>query len=215
MGEKANWKRVRFKQNKAWMATEADGSPVLKNGKFLIKYRLDQDYQYWVNPENVRSLEDPCPEPERSTCTNSPPPAPRQTEDDPNAVRIYTDGASSGNPGPSGIGVVLDFQGHRKEISRYIGMATNNIAELEAVRAALQQLKRKDIPIRIYTDSNYVFGLLSQGWKARKNPELVADVRRILTAYADVRFIKVRGHAGHPGNELADRLARKAVTKAK
>lgn len=214
--EPVDWKRIRFKRNKAWMGMDSDGNPVTKNGKLLIKYRLDQDYTYWVNPENVRALEDPLPEAQR------PRPAKPKVRDfhppednDPDTIRIYTDGASSGNPGPSGVGVVLDFRGHRKEISRYIGMATNNIAELEAVRTALQHLTRRDVPVRIYTDSSYVHGLLSQGWKARKNPDLVEDIRRRLKGYRDVAFIKVRGHAGHPENELADRLARRAVAEGK
>ncbi|HHP7234285.1 MAG TPA: ribonuclease HI [Desulfobacterales bacterium] len=209
----ADWKRIRFKRNKAWMAIDTAGNPVRKNGKFVIKYRLDQDDTYWVNPENVRSLDDPLPEPKSSSPSRSKVQDTPPEDTDPDTVRIYTDGASSGNPGPSGVGVVLDFRGHRKEISRYIGMATNNIAELEAVRTALQQLKRRDVPVRIYTDSNYVYGLLSQGWKAKKNPELVEDIRRRLKDYRRVTFIKVRGHAGHPENELADGLARKAVAR--
>ncbi|MEA3417444.1 MAG: RNase H family protein, partial [Thermodesulfobacteriota bacterium] len=53
-----------------------------------------------------------------------------------NTISIYTDGASSGNPGPSGIGILLRFKDHEKEISRNIGTATNNIAELEAIKTA-------------------------------------------------------------------------------
>jgi len=214
--EPSDWKRVRFKQNKAWLAMDAGEKPIVQNGKYLIKYRLDQDYHYWVNPENVRSLSDSGPKPQRSSASQSPArrskkPATEAPSNDPDTVRIFTDGASSGNPGPSGIGIVLDYQGHRKEISRHIGIATNNIAELEAVRSALQHLKRKDIPVQIHTDSSYVYGLLTQGWKAKKNPELVEAIRRLLDAFANVSFIKVRGHAGHPENELADRLARKAA----
>jgi len=209
--EPSDWKRIRFKNNKAWMALDSSEKPIVRNGKYLVKYKLDQEYEYWVNPENVRALDDPLPKPRPSGAAKTKSKKSRAPKNNPDAVQIYTDGASSGNPGPSGIGIVLDFQGRRKEISRYIGKATNNIAELEAVRSALLHLKRKDLPVQIHTDSSYVYGLLTLGWKAKKNPELVEDIRRILRTFADVTFVKVRGHAGHPENELADRLARKAV----
>jgi ribonuclease HI len=100
---------------------------------------------------------------------------------------------------------------HEKEISRFIGAATNNIAELEAIRVALEAVKNRDKPVRIHTDSSYAFGLLTQGWKARKNPELVAEIRKLLKSFSDLRFYKVKGHAGDPGNERADALATGAI----
>ena len=89
--------------------------------------------------------------------------------EDPDCIRIYADGASSGNPGPSGIGVLLRYREHEKEISRNIGLGTNNIAELEAIRTGLLEVKNPDLPVRVYTDSGYAYGLLTLGWKARKN----------------------------------------------
>ena len=129
----------------------------------------------------------------------------------PNTVHIYTDGASSGNPGPSGIGVVLQYGEKTKEISKFIGNTTNNVAELEAIRTALMELKRRNLPVRIYTDSSYAQGVLSFGWKAQKNKELVEAIRDLLSALKDVTLIKVRGHAGHEQNERADQLARAAI----
>ena len=127
-------------------------------------------------------------------------------------MRIYTDGASSGNPGPSGIGIVFEYKGQVREISKFIGHATNNVAELEAIRTGLQELKKKNLPIIVYTDSSYAHGVLSLGWKARKNRELVDEIPMILGALKDVKLVKVRGHAGHRQNERADQLARTAVT---
>jgi ribonuclease HI len=127
------------------------------------------------------------------------------------AVVIYTDGASSGNPGPSGIGIVMAYKGRKKEISRHIGNSTNNIAELEAIRTALSALKTTHIPVRLYTDSAYAVGLLQQGWRARKNQELVEEIRTLLKRFRDIRIIKVAGHSGVPENEQADRLATTAV----
>ncbi|KPJ76488.1 MAG: hypothetical protein AMJ54_11645 [Deltaproteobacteria bacterium SG8_13] len=126
-------------------------------------------------------------------------------------IRIYTDGASSGNPGPSGIGAVLEYGDHTKEISKYIGQSTNNIAELEAIRAGLLELKVRNLPVRIYTDSSYAHGVLALGWKPKKNLEVIAAIRQLMQEFCDVKLIKVRGHAGHRQNERADDLARSAI----
>ena len=85
------------------------------------------------------------------------------------------------------------------------------LAELEAIRTALMKLKRRNLPVRIYTDSRYAQGVLSLGWKAQKNKELVEAIRELLSALKDVTLIKVRGHSGHAQNERADQLARAAI----
>lgn len=132
------------------------------------------------------------------------------------AVHIYTDGACTGNPGPMGLGVVLlDPSGAtgkpiRRELSEYLGIGTNNIAELTAILRALQ-ITDASRPAVIYTDSSYSIGILSQGWKAKANQELVAEIRALLRTFSQVRFVKVAGHAGVPENERCDELARQAV----
>lgn len=209
------WRRMRFKNNKVWQATDHNGRPLSKNGKVLIKYQLEQDYEYWVNPVNLAPVDSTSaakpiplrgkPRPASSSEKAVTPPAL-------NTVHIYTDGASSGNPGPSGIGVVLVYGEKTKEISKFIGNTTNNVAELEAIRTALRELKRRNLPVRIYTDSSYALGVLSLGWKAQKNKELVEAIRDLLAGLADVTFVKVRGHSGHEQNERADHLARAAIT---
>ncbi|MEJ2658376.1 MAG: ribonuclease HI, partial [Desulfobacterales bacterium] len=129
------------------------------------------------------------------------------------AICIYTDGASSGNPGPSGIGVFLRFGDYEKEISKYIGIATNNIAELEAIRTGLLAVKNTDLPVRVFTDSKYAYGILAQGWKARKNQDIITSIKKILLNFNDLKFIKVKGHRGVEGNERADALATSAIKK--
>lgn len=126
-------------------------------------------------------------------------------------IVIYTDGACSGNPGPAGIGAVLEYRGKTREISEYIGHATNNVAELEAVRKALLALKRKDLPVRLHTDSGYVHGLLTKNWAARKNSELVGLIRGLVREFPCIEILKVSGHSGIRGNELADQLATRAI----
>lgn len=134
------------------------------------------------------------------------------------AVHIYTDGACTGNPGPMGLGVVLlDPSGEngkpiRRELSEYLGTGTNNIAELTAILRALQIADSRR-PVVIYTDSSYSIGILSQGWKAKANQELVAELRALLKTFVRVRFVKVAGHAGVPENERCDELARQAVAR--
>jgi ribonuclease HI len=212
-----SWRRVWFKTHKVWLAIDSNGRPVCRNGKLLIRYQKLQDQQYWVNPENIRELNvDRAESPALPEVPGlkTPPQAPVSASgavEPADALRIYTDGASSGNPGPAGAGIVLEYGEHVREISRHLGRATNNVAELEAIRIGLEAVKRKNLPVRVYTDSTYAHGVLTLGWKARKNPELVAAIRLLLTAFKDVKLIKVPGHAGHPQNERADRLARMAA----
>jgi len=212
--DQLKWRRMRFKNNKVWQAMDPSGRPLEKNGKVLIKYQLKQDYEYWVNPANLEQIDAPVEAKTARVRRQSE--APAKTERAlppaaPNTVHIYTDGASSGNPGPSGIGVVLQYGEKTKEISKFIGNTTNNVAELEAIRTALMELKRRNLPVRIYTDSSYAQGVLSFGWKAQKNKELVESIRNLLSALKDVTLIKVRGHSGHTQNERADQLARAAI----
>ncbi|MDD9304411.1 MAG: ribonuclease HI [Desulfobacter sp.] len=200
-----------FKGNKVWVAHDSKNSLLLKKDRALIKYNLNQDYDYWVH-ENALKPEDqavPAGQKKKKEQTLSP----EQDPDVRHCIRIYTDGASSGNPGPSGIGVLLVYKDNRKEISECIGTATNNIAELAAIRRALSCLKRKDLPIRIYTDSAYAVGLLTQKWHPRTNQGLANEIKAILSTFDDIALIKVKGHAGIKENEVADFLATSAIKK--
>lgn len=131
------------------------------------------------------------------------------------AVQLWTDGACSGNPGPAGVGVHGEYRGEAFELSEYLGEATNNIAELTAILRGLELATERfgaDHPVDLMTDSEYCLGLLALGWKAKANQELVARMRARFDAMADVLLVKVKGHAGVPGNERADELARQAIT---
>ncbi|MEE8399380.1 MAG: ribonuclease H, partial [Desulfobacterales bacterium] len=221
------WKRMQFKTNKVWVATTPDGNLREKNGKVLLKYQLGQDYEYWVHRSSVTPIDNEtlrkktgkaAPSGRKSarkkTRTGKKDTPPKKETYPPHTVCIYTDGASSGNPGPSGIGVLLRFEDHEKEISRSIGIATNNIAELEAIRAGLMALKKTRLPVRVHTDSSYALGVLTRGWKAKKNTDLIESIQQIMSTFDDLKFIKVKGHAGMAENERADTLATQAVSRA-
>jgi ribonuclease HI len=216
---------MRFKKNKVWLATGSEGKPIAKDGKMLIKYQLDQDYEYWVKATGVVPLDSPSTTPavkqkeklkDRSSQRDHrhKRSASGQADDEKDVIYIFTDGASAGNPGPSGIGVVMRYGQHDKEISKYIGIATNNIAELKAIEKGLLSVKNTDLPVRLFTDSNYAYGVLALGWKTRKNKDIVASVKRTISKFKDLKFIKVKGHSGHEGNERADFLARTAIIHA-
>jgi ribonuclease HI len=128
------------------------------------------------------------------------------------SIHVWTDGACTGNPGPAGLGVVVLDGGPRREHKEYLGHGTNNIAELTAVLRGLDMLNTTDRPVLVYTDSSYAIGVLSLGWKAKANVELVAEIRERLGAFDDVRFVKVPGHAGVVENERCDVLARTAIS---
>jgi ribonuclease HI len=206
-----HWKRMQFKGNKVWMAVDARQEPIKKSGKVLIKYQRNQDYEYWVHAPSVHSLNEAPPETARKKETAEPSTVPEKKLNCADAICIYTDGACSGNPGPAGIGVVMNYKGHTKEISRYIGIATNNRAELEAIRTGLATVKNPALPVVVFTDSSYALGILSRGWKAKQNLELVDDIRNLLARFKTIQFVKIKGHAGHPENERADRLAVQAI----
>ena len=224
--ENINWKRMVFKKNKVWVATGQDQKPIIKNGKVRIRYQLDQDYEYWVHSKNIMPIDSfqrkKKIEKGEKPIQKSPKQKDKKTNSDTkfihetssgDVVTIYTDGASAGNPGPSGIGVVLRFGKHEKEISKYIGIATNNMAELEAIRSGLLAVKNSKLPVRVYTDSRYAYGVLTQGWKAKKNRDIIASIKKILSKFPDLKFIKVKGHGGIEGNERADFLATSAIKK--
>jgi len=130
-------------------------------------------------------------------------------------IVIYTDGAARGNPGPGGLGVVMIYGKHRKELAEGYRITTNNRMELLAVIRGLEALKREDLRVKIYTDSKYVSEAVNQGWvfnwetkrfKKKKNADLW---QRFLELYRrfDITLIWVKGHANIKENERCDRLA--------
>lgn len=134
-------------------------------------------------------------------------------------IRIYTDGAAQGNPGPGGYGTILKYNGHEKELSQGFRLTTNNRMELLAVIAGLEAIKKTGISVSIYSDSKYVVEAVEQGWiwnwekkdfKKKANADLW---KRYIPLHKKFKpkFHWIKGHAGHPENERCDQLAVQAA----
>ena len=130
-------------------------------------------------------------------------------------INIYTEGSSRGNTGPGGYGAILSFGKHRKELTAGYRKTTNNRMELLGVIAALEALKEKKYPVVIYSDSKYVVESVEKGWiwswqkkgfKGKKNPDLW-QWYILLHKKFKIRFVWIKGHAGHAENERCDELA--------
>ena len=139
-------------------------------------------------------------------------------------VVIYTDGACSGNPGPGGFGIILQYGAHRKEISQGFLSTTNNRMELLGVITALEALCTVDL----YSDSKYVIDAIQKGWAVKwrsknwmrtpkepaKNPDLWERLLNLLEVH-EVTFHWVKGHATNENNNRCDELAVAAWKKIK
>ena len=130
-------------------------------------------------------------------------------------IIIYTDGSSRGNPGPGGYGVVLKYQGFRKELSEGFTWTTNNRMELLAVIVGLEAIRSKEQAVTVYSDSKYVIETVQKGWliswlkkdfKGKKNADLWKRFWKVYQQH-HVRFCWIKGHAGHAENERCDQLA--------
>ena len=134
-------------------------------------------------------------------------------------VIIYTDGACSGNPGPGGWGAILEYKGHKKELSGGEPATTNNRMELTGVIEALSALT-EPCAVELYTDSQYIVNAMTQGWakkwqangwmRNKKDPALNPDLwQKVLDLCAahSVSFHWVKGHADNPNNNRCDELA--------
>ncbi len=133
---------------------------------------------------------------------------------------IYTDGASRGNPGPGGYGVILRWGNREKELSQGYRHTTNNRMELMAVIAALEALTKTGLNITIYSDSQYVVKAVEQKWLdkwiatgfsgGKKNSDLWTRYYK-LSRHHRIRFVWVKGHANNPNNNRCDKLATEAA----
>jgi ribonuclease HI len=135
-------------------------------------------------------------------------------------IVIYTDGAARGNPGPGGYGIVMMYGEHKKEMAAGYRLTTNNRMELLAVITALETLKKNDIPVTVYSDSQYVINSVQKGWLntwiatnfkgGKKNKDLWLRYHAIAKSI-QVSFVWVKGHASNRWNNRCDELATSAA----
>jgi ribonuclease HI len=134
-------------------------------------------------------------------------------------LKIYTDGASAGNPGPGAYAAILQYHKHEKILVKGFRKTTNNRMELLAVIAGLTALKAERQVIEIYSDSRYVIDAIEKGWlqkwlrtgfKNKKNPDLWARFWELYQKHT-IKFFWIKGHSGHVMNEQCDQLAVKCI----
>lgn len=135
------------------------------------------------------------------------------------SIIIYTDGAAKGNPGNGGYGIVMMSGGHRKELSQGFKLTTNNRMELLAVIIALEEIKKENSEIILYSDSKYVVDAVGKNWvfgwekknfNKKKNPDLWIRFLKIYRKHK-VTFVWIKGHADNKENERCDVLAVEAA----
>ena len=135
-------------------------------------------------------------------------------------ILLYTDGASRGNPGPGGYGVLLIWGNHRKELSQGYKFTTNNRMELLAVIEGIKAIKKKELPVTVFSDSQYIVNAVEKGWLAnwiktnfkggKKNADLWKEYFE-LAKNIKIKFVWVKGHANNPYNNRCDELATAAA----
>ena len=135
-------------------------------------------------------------------------------------IKIFTDGAAQGNPGPGGYGTIMRYGQHEKEFSQGFRLTTNNRMELLAVIVGLEAIKKTGIGVTIYSDSKYVVDSVEKGWiwgwekknfNKKANPDLWMRYIPLHKKY-NPKFVWIKGHAGHPENERCDQLAVQAAS---
>ena len=232
------WARALLRGQKVLAKARADGSFDAVGGRVEVRYKPNDGRAYQAAARNLELVagevllpDDACapadaaPPKEKGTEAKSASKSGRSAERKsaaaaaalaPGAVpahawTVYADGACSGNPGPAGLGIVLVApDGKIAEGFEYLGVATNNVAELTGILRAAEIVPDGAAAV-VHTDSQYAIGVLTKGWKAKANQELIAGVKVALARRSGWRIVYVPGHAGVPLNERADELAREAV----
>jgi ribonuclease HI len=230
------WIRTLLRGQKVLARVKPDGSFDAQGGRVEIRYKQNDPRAYRAGERNLERIpgeeilpDDTCvageevtkaskearsSRPEIATGRKSDPggKAPEPVPKD--AWIVYADGACSGNPGPAGLGIVLLAPDGKTRLEgyEYLGSATNNIAELTAILRAAEIVPTGASAV-VHTDSQYSIGVLTKGWKAKANQELIANVKSVLATRRDWKLVYVPGHSGVPLNERADELAREAVQR--
>ena len=228
------WARALLRGQKVLAKARADGTLDAVAGRVEVRYKANDGRAYQAAARNLELVagetllpDDACAPAEAAPAKTERPASSSSTSQGrkdaaaakalaPGAVpagawTVYADGACSGNPGPCGLGIVLVApDGKIAEGYEYLGVGTNNIAELTGILRAAEIVPDGE-PAVVHTDSQYSIGVLTKGWKAKANQVLIAGAKTALAKRTGWRLVYVPGHAGVPLNERADALAREAV----
>jgi len=221
------WARAVLRGQKVLARVRADGTFDAASGRVEIRYKPTDPRVYRAAARNLELVAGEAILPDDAVVAGEEAPSKAEKKEakkekaaaaiqpvPKDAWTVYADGACSGNPGPAGLGIVIvGPDGKSHEGYEYLGIATNNIAELTAILRAAELVPAPASAV-VHTDSQYSIGVLTKGWKAKANQELVANVKDALGKRAKTgswRLQYVPGHAGVPLNERADELAREAV----
>ena len=190
------WQQMRFKNQLVFVAVDEKGKPLLdSDGRAEMKYRASDPRSYRPVPQNLFPAGPGTPKApisrrprnpgQRGQPKSAPAKRPKANKSAPmpdHAIAVWTDGACSGNPGPAGLGVVVigpnKSPSDTIEHNRYLGLETNNVAELAAILDGLEivsdRFGTKDT-VAVYSDSSYSIGLLSQGVETEKECRIGGD----------------------------------------
>ena len=231
------WKKVTCKGKEVWGKCNANNQLIMRSGLIEIKYSQAPDAK--VYRAKVENISDPDGPPQENSSTlslgglgSAKTRTPEQEEkaralaqesidkQPDNAVVCFTDGSCRGNPGPAGVGVFVQFpDGTSLRHSKYLGKATNNIAELTALSDAIDLIAEHEAyqksPLVLYTDSKYAEGILTKNWKPKANQALIQSIKAKIRARGNIKILWIAGHAGILGNEQADALANEAIADQK
>ena len=208
------WLRHRLRDTEVWAKVDANAALITESdGRVEVVYKpIAGAKVYRAGARNLTPVpgSEPLTFEAGAAAESSKKPAAAPAD----AIQVWTDGACSGNPGPAGLGVVVVGDGPKhREISEYLGEATNNIAELTAILRGLEAVSDRTRAVIVYSDSAYSIGLLTQNWKPKKNIELVQQLRAVARQFPDLRFVKVAAHSGISLNERVDQLAVGAISR--
>jgi ribonuclease HI len=182
------WKRMRFRDERVWVAVNPDGSPRIRDGKVAVKYRLEGDAQYWVRADAVQPvIGDRRPDSAAQLPIDFDGPSLQGCS--PGTICVFAEGVALGNPGPGGIGVVLVYEGREKDMAARLENVTEAAAAIEAVGRALTEIRSPHHPVRISSSSGYAYGVLALGWKAARHAGRVEAVRRLMARFGDIRLV--------------------------
>ena len=220
------WLRMLFKAHiKVFVPVDEHLHPIEENGLVPFVYQLKPDAASYTTKRSALSyiegaqpqdMPDDAVELRPATSKKKEKDAPPVTEppnlpsaDDtipPGTIVVYTDGGCSPNPGPGGLGIYMGYGAHTLEMWEYYAHTTNNFCELTAILHALQQIKNKELPVLLYSDSAYAIGVSTGSMKAKKNVELVEEIKAEAAKFTNLHILKVKAHSGIRHNEHVDQL---------